>query len=412
MSMRTETNGDVAILRNLVQRYLEACNRPAQAERRDLWRRHNSLEPTRPLIYLRGGRAFGEVPEIRDLRCMDPFWRGYERWLQTQLFVDRCGDDSTFEPWLSVQAVHVCTGWGIEPQQQRSDDPRGSYKETPPLQDPEDIEKLRFPWHEVDEAATAERAERVGDALGDLIEVNVDRGPHYRVNGADLSTWLGHLRGIDNLMYDMMDRPQWLHRVLAFMRDGVLAAQAQAEQAGYWGLCDHENQAMPYAPELPDPAANARGVARKQLWVRMAAQELTLVSPAQHDEFMLQYQIPIMANFGLASYGCCEDLTRKIDMVRQIPNLRRIAVSPMADLPRCAEQIGTDYVISWRPSPAEMVCTGFDGDRVRRATRDAIETCRGQHMDVTLKDVDTVQDDPQRMADWCRITRETIEEYA
>ena len=49
---------------------------------------------------------------------------------------------------------------------------------------------------------------------------------------------------------------------------------------------------------------------------------------------MLQYQIPLMAPFGLAAYGCCEDLTPKIDLLRQIPNLRRIAVSPMADVAR------------------------------------------------------------------------------
>ena len=97
----------------------------------------------------------------------------------------------------------------------------------------------------------------------------------------------------------------------------------------------------------------------------MAAQELTAVSPAMHDEFMLQYQLPILKPFGLVAYGCCEDLTNKIDMLRQIPNLRRIAVSPFANVARCAEQIGQDYVLSYRPSPADMVGYGFDPDRIR-----------------------------------------------
>ncbi|GAI58840.1 unnamed protein product [marine sediment metagenome] len=48
--------------------------------------------------------------------------------------------------------------------------------------------------------------------------------------------------------------------------------------------------------------------------------------------------------FGLVAYGCCEDLTYKVDMLRQIPNLRRIAVPPFADAAKCAEQIGRDYV--------------------------------------------------------------------
>ena len=104
-------------------------------------------------------------------------------------------------------------------------------------------------------------------------------------------------------------------------------------------------------------------VNRDQLWVFVASQETTAVGPRQFDEFMLQYQIPIMAPFGLVAYGCCEDLTRKIDVLRQIPNLRRIAVSPMADVAQCAEQIGQDYVFSYRPSPTDMVGYGLNPKR-------------------------------------------------
>ena len=54
-----------------------------------------------------------------------------------------------------------------------------------------------------------------------------------------------------------------------------------------------------------------------------------------HEEFLFRYQLPIMEQAGLVAYGCCEDLTCKIDMLRQIPNLRRIAVSKasMSGLP-------------------------------------------------------------------------------
>ena len=149
--------------------------------------------------------------------------------------------------------------------------------------------------------------------------------------------------------------------------------------------------------ELPGPTGEDRAVNRKDLWIFMASQETTLVSPAMFDEFIVQYQLPIIAHYGLCAYGCCEDLTQKIDVLRQIPNLRRIAVTPWADLARCAEQIGRDYVISWRPSPAEMVCTAFDRDRIRRSVRDAMEICRGLNVEVTLKDVQTVGGDFNRL---------------
>ena len=167
---------------------------------------------------------------------------------------------------------------------------------------------------------------------------------------------------------------------------------------------------MPYAEELEDPAPNRTGVKRKQLWGYMAAQEFTAVSPAMHDEFLLQYQIPILKEFGLASYGCCEDLTNKIDILRQIPNLRRIAVSPFADAKKCAEQIGTDYVISYRPSPADMVSYGWDEDRIRKILTRDLEACKGTFVDITLKDVETVEKDPNRVREWVKLTRSIIDD--
>jgi hypothetical protein len=132
-----------------------------------------------------------------------------------------------------------------------------------------------------------------------------------------------------------------------------------------------------------------------------------------HDEFMLQYQLPIMEAFGLVSYGCCEDLTHKIDMVRQIRNLRRIAVTPFADVRRCAEQIGDTYVMSWRPSPAEMVSLQFDPDHIRETVCGALDAARanGCHIDITLKDVETMQRHPERIHEWVRIVRDVIEAY-
>ena len=405
-----EAPGDVKVLRELARRYVEVCSRPVQRERRELWRKLNSLEPVRPLIYLRGGNCWNEVPEITECRCEDPFYRPYERSLRQSIYHDSLGDDFVFEPWITVSAVHTCTGWGVETPRTFSDEPRGSWKADYPVKHLRDVEKLRPPIHAIDEPATARRIERLQEAVGDILTVNVDRAPAYRVWAADLSTHLGYLRGIENFMLDMMDHPAWLRELLAFMSDGVLRTHQQAEAAGDWSLANHENQAMPYSRELADPAANTHGAQRRQLWAFMAAQEYTLVSPAMHEEFLLAYQRPILEPFGLVAYGCCEDLTRKIDMLRSVRNLRRIAVAPVANVAKCAEQIGTDYVISFRPNPAEMVCCGFDADRVRGVLRRGLDACRGLHVDITLKDVNTVQDRPERLRQWVDVVRGVLDE--
>ncbi len=309
-----------------------------------------------------------------------------------------------------MPAVHVCTGWGVPVVKRYGTEPRGSFKVDYPIKELADIEKLRVPWHEIDEEQTAERVARLHDVLGDTITINVDRGPAYRMWTADLSTDLGYLRGIEHFMMDMVDHPAWLHRLLAFLSAGVQKAQEEAERAGDWGLCAHQNQAMPYALELPDPAPNANGAVRRQLWAFMAAQEFTGVSPAMHEEFLLRYQLPILSAFGLTAYGCCEDLTAKIDMLRKVPNLRRIAVSPFANVARCAEQIGRDYVLSYRPSPTDMVGYDFDADRVRAILWRDLHACRECFVDITLKDVETVQGDPTRVRRWVAITRQVIAE--
>jgi len=403
---------DIRILRALAARYVEICCTDEQARRRDLWRRHNSLQRTRPPIYVRAV-PWAEVPEVNQLECEEGFYRQYEHWLRMMIYRSGIDDDYTYEPWIAVEAVKQSPPegiWGLPISRKLSEVAGGAWKYDPPIKQLSDKDRMVFPHHVIDEAATQCNYVRLNDAIGDILPVVVDRAPIYRVWAADISTYLGYLRGLDQVMWDMIDNPGWLHELLAFMRDGILTAQQEAEDAGDWRLCDHCNQAMPYAVELPDPSADPTPVTRRKLWCFCAAQELTLVSPQMHDEFMLQYQLPIVEKFGLVAYGCCEDLTEKIDMLRRIPNLRRIAVAPRANVRRCAEQIGSDYVLSYRPNPAEMVCCGFDPDHVRTTLRRALRECKGCHVDITLKDVQTVERQPERLFEWARIAKEVATE--
>ena len=401
--VKVEPGIDIQILRDLARRYLELCADPVQSERRKLWRSHNSLKKSRPPIYARAF-AWHEMPESK-CECVDPFYRHFEDFFRHRLFWGTLDDDSIFEPWVTVGAVYKSWGLGVSGQRNFTDEPGGAYKDDYPIKELSDIDRLLTPKHEIDEAKTTENVQRISDAIGDLITINVDRGPSYRMWSGDISNELGLLRGIEHIMIDMMDNPEWLHHLLAFMRDGILRTHEQAEAVGDWGLSAHQNQAMPYAEELRDPLPNIDGVKRKELWGYMAAQELTSVSPEMHDEFMLQYQLPILRHFGLVAYGCCEDLTRKIGILKQIPNLRRIAVSPFADVRKCAEQIGKDYVLSYRPSPADMASYGFDEERINRILRRDFEFCKDSCFDITLKDVETVQNDPDRIRNWVKLVR-------
>jgi hypothetical protein len=408
------TNGEVAILRELVKQYVEIAAKPIQDERRDLWRRHNSFERTRPPIYVRWLAAWHEAEESK-LKCEDRFHQHFEAVLRQEIFQDDIGDDSIQEPWLTLGASRPTPAggiWGLPYGRIPSPVSGGSWMFDPPIKRWEDMEGLAEIHHVIDEEATASNLARIQDAIGDLIEINVDRAPVWQVWHADISYDLANLRGLEQVMWDMVDAPEELHRLCRFLSEGIQRVHQEAEDAGDWRLCDHQNQASPYALELPDPEANSAPVKREQLWVFAAAQEMAQVSPAMHDEFVLQYQLPIISRFGLCAYGCCENLTQKIDMLRQIPNLRRIAVTPVADVAKCAEQIGTDYILSWRPNPSQMICCGFDPDLIRLVVRDAMEASRGCHVDITLKDVQTVQHNTANLREWVKVVRGISDEHA
>ena len=403
---------DLTVVRDLAERYAEQAARPIQNDRRNLWRDHNSKIRTRPLIYMRAF-AWRELPDSQCV-CEDPFLRSLEMPLRQKLFWTELEDDSVFEPWSVVSAAKKLPGdgiWGVPIRWIGRGNGCAGICESP-LKEPEDLAKMVVPEHCIDEAATAARVARVQEVFGDRLPVSVDRAPAWVSWNADISTCLAQLRGLEQIMWDMMDRPEWLHELLSFMRDGILKAHREAEAAGDWHLNHHQNQAIPYARELADPAAGGDAVRRRDLWWFCAAQESAVIGPEQFDEFLVQYQLPIMREFGLVAYGCCEDLTRKIDVLRQIPNLRRIAVSPMADVASCAEQIGDEYVFSYRPSPSDMVGYSWDEARVRRILRHDLEVCKanGCHVDITLKDVETVQGERQRLFDWMRVAREVIAE--
>ena len=406
---------DVDVMRSLAERYAVIAALPVQEEKRRLWADHFSLQNNQVPILATYGmwnvwcrEVFGDA----QMQCTDPFLRQHERELRMRIFQHEVvGDDAIQEPWLPLGAS-VKGGWGnlwgVAEAMHASDMEGGAAAFDPPLKSWDDVAKLRMTHHEVDEAATARNLEILTEAIGGLLPIDVQRTPAYSGFMADISTSITKLRGMEQLMLDMYESPEELHRLLAFMRDGILQNNQEAEAAGHFTLTSGQNQAMPYASDLERPQPNSGPRRRRDLWGFCAAQEYTGVSPAFHEEFLFQYQLPIYSQFGLVHYGCCEDLGRKIKMLRQLKNLRSIAVTPVADVRLCAEQIGADYAISWRPNPSDMICCGYNETLIRRIITEGLTACRGGVPHIHLKDVETVEGDVTRLTRWVKLVREVV----
>ena len=59
----------------------------------------------------------------------------------------------------------------------------------------------------------------------------------------------------------------------------------------------------------------------------------------------------------------------------------------------------------------DMVCAGFDEDLIRRTIRHGLEATKGRHVHIQLKDVETVQGEPERLARWVQLVRDIADRY-
>lgn len=402
-----------AVLYDLASRVMEIAKSEEMDRRRKLWTKQNSFHGDRPLIYLRA-YAYDENFDESVLRSEDPVLRDYEKMLYETIYRSTLGDDYVIEPWVTMEASYKMTNnerWGV-PVSLGEKLQKGGAAAYQPIITNEDYSCICPAAHyEVDEEQTAQRMEKLEQAIGGGIPIFVSRQGPFGMWNNDISTDLAKLRGLEQIMWDAYDRPEWLHGLLSLMRDSILQNHREAEAAGGFSLADNQNQCIPYAEELEAPSLDGKSVPRKALWRFFAAQEFTGYSPDMFWEFMLQYQKPIMEEFGLSAYGCCEDLTGKIPYLRKIKNLRRISVSPFANARRCSEEIGSDYILSWRPNPSLMLATGLDEDLVRKHMREHFAIFKENHnrFDITLKDVETVNHKPENVKRWTQIVREEIE---
>ncbi|HAU37454.1 MAG TPA: hypothetical protein DCX07_07010, partial [Phycisphaerales bacterium] len=276
-----------------------------------------------------------------------------------------------------------------------------------------DVEKIRLPSVSAEPDETARRMELLGGLVGDLLPVR-----RWGIASPPRSTWdvLIEFYGIQELYEDMFDRPQLVHKAIDRMTQAVLHRHEQYEALGLLELnnvnCRVGTGGLGYTGELPAADFDGTHVRMKDCWGGQMAQIFSEVSPAMHDEFALQYELRLMERFGLNYYGCCEPLHKKVHLLHRIPRLRKVSMSPFVNWREGAEAIGRRYVYSAKPNPAVLASDRWDGERARRDLREILQATKGCHVEIILKDIHTVRNQPQRLWEWARIAMEEVRSFA
>lgn len=397
---------DRNILQDLAVRVAELAARPVEQEKRELWYRHNALMPTRPVIFCSPENSWNEIIRPEDLACQDEFTRGWEMSLRKEIFWgDQMKDDRVIEPYFDIPHVFTESDWGMH-ETRIGGEHGGSYIWDAPLKDYHLMSLLHFPVIEVDHAGTQRVLDQAHAVFDGILPVR-QKTSWWWTKG--LTRILADLRGLSQIMYDMVDYPEELHHMMAFLRDGHLAKLDFLEAQGWLSLNNDGTYVgsggFGWTHELPQPDFTGH-VRTRDMWGFAESQETVGVSPAMFGEFIFPYQLPVLERFGLNCYGCCEPVDNRWAYLEKIPRLRRVSVSPWASIPGMAEKLGDRYIFSMKPNPADLAMPGFDEERIREGLRAAMHIAMNCRMEVIMKDNHTIGNDPRRVIRWVKIARE------
>lgn len=407
---------DTEILRRLADEVARIAALPVHKEKARLWTKLNDLESERPMVWI-NEICWNEmnVNDELTLQCEHPWARSQETDLRRTIYQwKHLPADMVVNDYLVCPLAIHSTDFGIigdvdiVKTDETSDVVSRHFKIQ--IKEPEDIEKIRIPAITHDEAATEFVYQAMCKVYECILPVKKQGQTHIWFTPWDyLIRWWG----IQEAMMDMILRPEMVNAAVERMVEAWMAELDQFEAMNLLSL-DNNNTRVGsggygYTNELPGEDFDPRYVKAKNMWGCSNAQIFSEVSPEMHWELAVRHDLRWLRRFGLTYYGCCEPLDKKMDLLRRIPNLRKISMNPWCNQKKMIEEIGADYVISNKPNPAILAESQWDAAAARAHIRRTLDMAkRRYHIEFIMKDISTVRHDPGRLWEWFQIAMEEV----
>lgn len=408
------TTKDREILQTLAKTYMEAATLPIQNEKIKLWKALNAGKMQRPMVTI-DQLPWNELGEngVLTLYVQDPFWRTVEEGLRRKLYMwNNFPADMVLEPIISIPMAIEGINFGIDVIEETlasdtSSDVISHYY-TNQLENEEDVAKIKDMQITHDQAETARRLDIARDVFAGIADVQ-PKGHSFHLGPWDsLSMWMG----AETVYYELADRPEHMHALMRRHTDAIIAGIKQANALGVAGsnlnLC---HCSYTYTDEmLPGPGMGGAPTTYNS-WGYGLAQPFTSVSPATTKEFEVPYITEMAEYFGGIYYGCCDKLCDRLEMIMEIPNVRKISCSPWSNRDIFAEKIGPRLTMSAKPNPAFIANNSVNYDLIEKDLRETVEAARRNNvnLEIILKDISTVQYQPDRLRKWNDIVMRVVE---
>ncbi len=406
------------VLRRLGARIAEISADPVNGVRAELWKNLNDLDSKRPMVWI------NEIPwhemNVNDeltLKTEHPWARDLETRLRRTIYQwDHLQGDMIVSPFIECPLAIHSTDFGIieDVQVARTDDSNDIYSRHFEIQikDMDDLEKIKMPVITHYEKATEYSFAAMSRIFDGIMPVKKTGQTHIWFTPWDyLIRWWG----IQEAMMDLVMRPEMVHAFVDRMVDAWMIELDQFVEQNLLSLdCNNTrigSGGYGYISDLPGDA-DPGCVTPADMWGCSNAQIFSEVSPQMHWEFAVEHDMRWLKRWKHTYYGCCEPLDGKMDILRRIPNLRKISVSPWSNTIRAVEQMGADYVMSRKPNPAIVAESGWEPERAEQELREFLDrTDRRCHVELIMKDISTVKYKPQRLWEWADIASGLAEEY-
>jgi hypothetical protein len=406
------------ILKGLGEIIAEISALEVHKEKAKLWTNLNDLKPKRPMVWI------NEIPwhemNVNDeltLYCGNSWARELENKLKRTIYQWRhFPGDMVVDNFIECPLVIHSSSFGImeDVDTVKTDDANDIYSRHFKIQisEPEDIEKIRMPKITYLEKATEYSYNAMKEVFDGIISVKKVGQTHIWYTPWDfLIRWWG----LQEAIMDLILRPDMVHDIYEKMVQAWMVELDQFEEKNLLSIdCNNTrigSGGYGYVSDLPGNNFDPKYVKAKNMWGCSNAQIFSTVSPEMHWEFAIEHDLKWLSRWGLTYYGCCEPLDKKIDLLRRIPNLRKISVSPWCDTKTVINQIGNDYVMSRKPNPAIFAAQSFEDKQAEKELREFLDaTDRKCSVELIMKDISTVKYDPKRLWDWEKIAMRVAED--
>ena len=403
------SNKDKNILRKLGEQYMNIAALPVHKGKIKLWKALNRNEMQRPMVVI-DQLPWNELNVNEELTCLveDEFFRDIETSLRKTIYMwKHFPVDMVIEPYITIPQTICCTGYGLSPEvevlalSEGTTAPSQHYKRV--LNDYEDIEKITDMKFTVDNVKSEYQMHQAGVIFDGIAPIVQSHGVQFHLGVWD---YLAQLMSVEDAYLEIMDRPEFIHACMERVTEAVISGIRQANE-----LTIHNDIANTchcsyiYTDTLLPDCGQGMGPVSKNSWAFGLAQLFTSVSPKVTEEFELPYITRMAEFYGMIYYGCCDRLDDRLDIVKKIPNVRKVSCSPWSDRKRFAENIGNNLIMSNKPTPAFLASDSVDWEEVKRDLKWTVDLAKANNvnLELILKDISTVKFEPARLTKWADI---------